>query len=199
MSETSGWTVNEVVSHNLARARRRAGWTQEEAASRLSAATGRKWTKNSVGAAERAREVGRPREFNADELMAFSRLFGLPVAFFFLPPASTGKDQEFRLGPDGEAVTRLGLLSEVLLFRPDPVFLSDAAEACRVHDLSWSPSRPSWYRPEEELGAEAGEEREAAEGLPSADGVVDEAKRRRVLELLEELRRLVVAEDGPPF
>ncbi|WP_155353162.1 hypothetical protein [Acrocarpospora macrocephala] len=176
--------------------------TQEEAAARFSEATGRKWTKNSVGAAERAREVGRLREFNAEELVAFGRVFGVPVAFFLLPPDDTGKDQEFHLGPDGQTVTRLSLLSSVLLFRPSSLFVDDANAATRVHGLSWSPAHPSWYRPEDDfVPEEPGVEYEPPRPTPAADdaGVIDGAQRLEVLRLLDRIRRVVSPQDEPPF
>ncbi|MFE6539780.1 hypothetical protein, partial [Bacillus cereus] len=51
-------TINQVVSHNLARARRSRGWTQEETAARLEAVSGKKWTAATLSASERAVATG---------------------------------------------------------------------------------------------------------------------------------------------
>lgn len=84
-------TVNQVVSHNLARARRSRGWTQEEAAERLEAASGKRWTAATLSASERAVSSGRPRVFDANELVTFSRVYEYPVAYFLLPLNPEGK------------------------------------------------------------------------------------------------------------
>lgn len=85
-------TVNQVVSYNLGRARRSRGWTQEETAERLERASGKKWTAATLSASERAIKTGRPRVFDANELITFARVFEYPVAYFFLP--IEGKDGE---------------------------------------------------------------------------------------------------------
>ena len=80
-------TGNQVVAHNLRMARLRRGWTQEEAAERLEPYLGVRWSKASYSAAERSIERhDRIRNFTADELLAFSLAFELPVAWFLLPP-----------------------------------------------------------------------------------------------------------------
>lgn len=89
-----GLTVNQVVSYNLSRARRSRGWTQEETAERLERASGKKWTAATLSASERAVKTGRPRIFDANELITFARVFEFPVAYFFLPIEPTGKARE---------------------------------------------------------------------------------------------------------
>ncbi|NLT34277.1 MAG: helix-turn-helix transcriptional regulator [Gaiellales bacterium] len=80
-------TGNQVVAYNLRMARLRRGWTQEEAAERLEPYLGVRWSKASYSAAERSIErQDRIRNFTADELLAFSLAFELPVAWFLLPP-----------------------------------------------------------------------------------------------------------------
>jgi hypothetical protein len=82
-------TPNRIVSHNLRRARVDVrNWTQERAAEEVSRFVGERerWSTESYAAAERAARGTRVRRFDADELHAFSRAFGLPVAFFLVPP-----------------------------------------------------------------------------------------------------------------
>lgn len=79
-------TINQIVSYNLMRARRSHIWTQHEVAQLLERYTGRTWSNASVSAAERAWQGGRPRKFDANELVAFSKIFDLPVTYFLLPP-----------------------------------------------------------------------------------------------------------------
>lgn len=204
MSETKArFTVNEVIAFNLAKARRRAGWTQEETAEKLTAATGRRWTKGTLGAAERSWESGRVREFDGNELVAFCRVFGQPLAYFFVPPEVAGEDGEYLLGAapgevgPPERISDLDLLSVVLALTSTSEFIDHVNAALNRHNLSWAPARPSWYRPEESAAAE--QEETSAVGMPSAGAVVDEARRRRVLQLLEEIRRLMAPEEYPPF
>lgn len=78
--------MNQVVAYNLTRARSLRGWTQERAAEELAPHLGRRWSKASFSAAERSVMGVRPKVFSADELLAFSRAFDLPVTFFLIPP-----------------------------------------------------------------------------------------------------------------
>lgn len=78
-------TINQLVAYNMTRARRSRGWTQQEVADRLEKYTGRPWSKASISAAERAWQGGRPRKFDANELVALSVIFETPVAYFLLP------------------------------------------------------------------------------------------------------------------
>ena len=79
-------SINEIVSYNLMRARRSQAWTQQDVADLLERYTGRNWSNASVSAAERAWQGGRPRKFDASELVALSRIFDVPVTYFFIPP-----------------------------------------------------------------------------------------------------------------
>jgi hypothetical protein len=94
-------TPNQIVAYNLAQARIWKDWTQEEAADHLAPYLGARWSKASFSAAERSVDGQRVRQFSADEVVAFSRCFGLPVGFFFLPPPASGADVPIRLAsPD---------------------------------------------------------------------------------------------------
>jgi len=82
----AGLTPNQVVAFNLARAREWRGWTQGQAAAALEPYLGVLWSKASVSQAERSVTGKVARNFSADEIVAFARAFGVPVAWFFMPP-----------------------------------------------------------------------------------------------------------------
>jgi len=84
--EFFGFTPNQVVAHNLARAREWKGWTQDQAAEALAPYLGARWSKASLSQAERSVAGRFIRNFNADEIVAFARAFELPVTWFFMPP-----------------------------------------------------------------------------------------------------------------
>ncbi|MQY04123.1 helix-turn-helix transcriptional regulator [Actinomadura macrotermitis] len=164
MSETTEpLTVNQVVAYNLARARKLKGWTQDDTAVRLSEVTGRRWTSATLGAAERSWQTGRTREFNANELAAFAKVFEQPIPFFFLPVGlgDPPTPDEYPWYPDPgpyamgssdqEAATIKAndLLHSALATAPNPVFVALVNKALEKYNLVWSPSRLDWYRPEE--------------------------------------------------
>lgn len=79
-------SINEIVSYNLMRARRINAWKQQDVADLLTRYTGRAWSNASVSAAERAWQGGRQRKFDANELVALTKIFDVPLGYFFLPP-----------------------------------------------------------------------------------------------------------------
>jgi hypothetical protein len=96
-------TPNQIVAYNLAQARTWKGWTQEQAAAELEPYLGTRWSKASVSAAERSVDGQRVRQSSADDLVAFSRCFGVPVGFFFLPPPAGAADRMIRVAaPDNQ-------------------------------------------------------------------------------------------------
>lgn len=90
-------TPNQIVAHNLAQARMWKNWTQENAAQQLEPYLGVRWSKATFSAAERSVDGVRVRQFTAHEIVAFSRGFGLPVGFFFLPPPPSVEPMPSRL------------------------------------------------------------------------------------------------------
>ena len=80
------WTANQIVAFNVAKARLLRGWTQEEAADALAPYLGVRMSAASFSAIERSVDVARPREFSANEILAFARGFRVPIAWFFTPP-----------------------------------------------------------------------------------------------------------------
>jgi hypothetical protein len=80
-------TPNQVVAYNVAKARALRGWTQEEAADALAPFLGARLSAASFSALERsAWSPTRIKVFSADELLALSRGFDLPIGYFFTPP-----------------------------------------------------------------------------------------------------------------
>src|SRR5688572_9732816 len=80
-------TPNQVVAYNVARARALRGWTQEQAAEALARYLGTKLSGPSFSGLERCAWVPtRIKQYSADDLLALSRGFDLPIGFFFTPP-----------------------------------------------------------------------------------------------------------------
>ena len=77
-------TPNQIVAYNVAKARALRGWTQEQAAEALAPYLGAKLSGPSFSGLERsAWTVSRIKQFSADDLLALSRGFDLPIGFFF--------------------------------------------------------------------------------------------------------------------
>ena len=74
------------MAHNVYQARRLRGWTQEEAAKEISKTLGRPMTAAGLSAVEKTYTSRRQRVIDVAELAVFARAFGLPMAWFFLPP-----------------------------------------------------------------------------------------------------------------
>jgi hypothetical protein len=97
----------------VAKARALRGWTQEQAADALAPYLGAKLSGPSFSALERsAWKVDRIKQFSADDLLALSRGFDLPIGFFFTPPTPA-----FDAGLYGPDAGTKGL---------DPIVLLDA-------------------------------------------------------------------------
>src|SRR5688572_18983866 len=89
----SGMDVNAIVSFNVRTIRERRGWTQQEVAERLARLTGHLLPQASISAMERGFDGDRRRRFDAHELYLLSVVFGVPIAYFFLPPPGGGFDE----------------------------------------------------------------------------------------------------------
>ena len=85
-AEKPRWNASQLVAFNLARARHKAGMTQQEAAEAISQYTEVEWTQPTVGSAESSVTGARIRQFSPSELLAFSFAFDVPVGWFFMPP-----------------------------------------------------------------------------------------------------------------
>jgi hypothetical protein len=100
-------TANQVVAYNLMRARKMLGLSQTEAAQRLKPYLGALWSKTVYSTIERSYQGKRVRQFTADDLVAFSRAFELPVVYFFLPPRA--EDRTVGAGEESDEVTGVGV------------------------------------------------------------------------------------------
>lgn len=80
-------TPNQIVAHNLARLRRQRGMTQQQTVESLAPYLRSPWSVASLSAAERSVDGKRIKEFDADELVALSRVFRVPLSFWLLPAA----------------------------------------------------------------------------------------------------------------
>jgi transcriptional regulator with XRE-family HTH domain len=80
------YSPNQIVALNVGRARALRGWTQEQAAEALAPYLGTKWSNASFSAVERSIVGTRVKQFSADDLVALSRGFDLPLGWFFTPP-----------------------------------------------------------------------------------------------------------------
>ena len=88
-AKRSRLTPNQVVAHNITIYRELRGWTQKEMCDHLAPLLGRRWSPAVLSAAERSASSQRLREFNADELVALSRLFKIPVGALLQPEEGT--------------------------------------------------------------------------------------------------------------
>ncbi len=80
-------TPNQIVAYNVPRARALRGWTQEQAADALAPYLGARLSGPSFSALERsAWTPSRIKQFSADDLLALSRGFDLPIGYFLVPP-----------------------------------------------------------------------------------------------------------------
>lgn len=149
-------TINRLVSYNVRRARLRSGWKQDQLATELNRVTRGRWSATTVSAAERSMVGGRVKVWSANELVALSQIFGLPVAYFLLPPddheiksfnsttagvAYTVEDGNSASPNEPIELSRAQLLQSIepRVARPD-YEERVRAEATR-DDLEWTPGR----------------------------------------------------------
>jgi len=98
------------------------GWTQAETAGNLEPYLGVKWSKASLSNAERSIDGGRIKVFGADEILAFARLFKVPVSTFFTLPTSFVRGKDPHVNPphaSAKPLTRIEL-SQVAEFPMPP-------------------------------------------------------------------------------
>ncbi len=116
-------TPNQIVAHNVIKARTLRGWTQEQAAENLAPYLGAKLSGASFSALERsAVSVSRIKQFSADDLLALSRGFDLPIGFFFTPPPPA-EDAGLHAPDAGTKGLDPIVLLDAILGRPDNLHL----------------------------------------------------------------------------
>lgn len=99
--------LNEVIAYNFRRARELRGLTQDEAAVALEPFLGQRLTQASISALERSYGGDKRREFDAQEILAFTCAFDVPLMWFFLPPPQDAR----RLQGTSERVNELYTLA----------------------------------------------------------------------------------------
>lgn len=154
-------TPNQIVAYNLAEARALRGWTQERAAEELERYSGSRWSKATFSAAERSIDGRRVRLFTADDIVAFSRCFRVPIGFFFMPPRPSESGSRFTLRLKASENPWAGIALTELL---DAIFgvpgdddvlsirLRRFLSEIRVGDLTEAQDRAAW-RAEDALDA----------------------------------------------
>lgn len=132
-SARPSWTPNQIVAHNVAKARLLRGWTQDQAAEAAAPYLGARLSPASWSALERSVDGGRIREITADELVAFARAFDLPIGFFLTPPSVWDEHVVATpdAGPDGL----------------DPIELFDVVIGTPENLAEWESYLKSWPSP----------------------------------------------------
>lgn len=156
-------SANQLIAFNMWRARRGAAWSQQEVAELLEKYTGRSWSNASVSAAERSWQGGRPRKFDANEILALTKIFDQPIAYFFLPPedarwnrSNVGMrefpDERPNMDPDDKDHDLMALIptadyvASLGLYKINPALEFRMQELALRHlGLSWEP--PKWKMP----------------------------------------------------
>jgi hypothetical protein len=133
-SVSPAWTPNQIVAHNISKARLLRGWTQDQAAEACAPYLGARLSPASWSALERSVDGGRIREITADELVGFARAFDLPVGFFLTPPSVW--DNHVVATPDADPD---GL---------EPVELFDVVIGTDENLAAWEQYLLSWPSPE---------------------------------------------------
>lgn len=112
------FSPNQMVAYNLSRIRRERGLTQQETVELLAPFLRSRWSVASLSAAERSVDRKRIKEFDADELIALSRAFDLPLMFWFIPPPA-GEGLGLATTGAGKPVLSRETLLDVVFGRPD--------------------------------------------------------------------------------
>jgi transcriptional regulator with XRE-family HTH domain len=144
MPRVSELSPNQIVAYNIEKLRRERGWTALQTAARLGAILGRKISLASYSAMERSVEGRRIKSFDADDIFALARVFGVRVWFLFLPPINyrlhpvrvrlKGSPPSKSLGRDAA----MGLVVET----PEAIFADTAARVAGERPSPREESKP---------------------------------------------------------
>ena len=188
------FTPNQVVAQRIAFARQLRGWTQEEAADRLEPYLGAKWSAATFSIVERSVDGKRIRQFTADELVALSRTFDVPIGWWFTP--SWGDDTALVVTPDAPDGLPSQLMvdvvmgdidgfeawaNELLLWASNQRVIVETATGKIVRQDSISPRTEPWLEDFARLRAEMAVAEQFGDLTAAKEGLT------RVLRLLDEL------------
>lgn len=187
-------TPNQVVSLSLAHLRREKGWSQSEACEQLAAYLGTTWSKATYSAAERSSErPDRIRQFSADDLVAFSAAFDVPILSLLLPPLHD-QDKEIFItagDPASSYAFSLGEYLQLMLGSPGGIRRQEIRQAGIVASLEQQTPGPELSRLDQSVQARAAARIRAGQRELSAwEGALTG--------LLGYLREAIVEEDGEP-
>jgi transcriptional regulator with XRE-family HTH domain len=87
-------TGNRLIAYNLRALRTERGLTQDQASALLAPYVETPWSRATFSAAERSADSDRVRGFTADDLLALSLAFDVPVNYFFLPPRAADRQAD---------------------------------------------------------------------------------------------------------
>lgn len=187
------FTPNQVVAERIAFARKLRGWTQEEAAERLEPFLGTRWSGPTFSIVERSVDGKRIRQFSADDLVALSRAFDVPIGWWFTP--SWGDQSALVVTPDAPdglpAQTMVDVLmggidgfeawaNELLLWASTQRVVIETATGRVVRQESVSPRTEPWLNDVARLRADMavagtfGDLRAAKAGLERVLALFDE-------------------------
>ncbi len=199
------FTPNQVVAQRIAFARQLRGWTQEEAADRLEPYLGAKWSAATFSIVERSIDGKRIRQFTADELVALSRAFEVPIGWWFTP--SWGDETALVVTPDapdglpsqlmvdvvmGDVDGFEAWANELLLWASNQRVIVETATGKIVRQDSISPRTEPWLDDFARLRAETAVARQFGDLKAAKEGLT------RVLGLLDELSTPAPTPDDPP-
>jgi transcriptional regulator with XRE-family HTH domain len=146
MPEVSDLTPNQIVAYNLVQLRSERGWSEGETARKIGDFLGRSISVASYSAMERSVEGRRVKRFDADEIFALARAFGVPVWRFFAPPINY-KLKPVRVRPrTTPAEQALSRTSALLFVAPVPEQIT-AQAASLVAGPSTQPKPPERLDP----------------------------------------------------
>ncbi len=192
--EHAAFTPNQVVAQRIALARQLRGWTQEEAADRLEPFLGMRWSAATFSIVERSVDGKRIRQFSADELVALSRAFEVPIGWWFTP--AWGDESAVVATPDAPEGLPAQLMVDVVMGAVDGFeawanellrwastqrVIVDQATGRIVRQDSISPRTEPWLDDVARLRAEMSVAAKFGDLAAAKDGLT------RVLALLEEL------------
>jgi transcriptional regulator with XRE-family HTH domain len=161
--------ANQIVGVNFRLAREMRGWTQEEAATRLSTLNdGVVLPKASISAIERGIERDRRRVFDAQELVKYALLFEVPIFWFFLPVEETRGRALENWGYQAEEMMQLFVGTDAQLaevrehLRTVRPWLAGRNNSAMLEDLSGVPSWGHFEQTRQVLLAEFAKENKSA-------------------------------------